>query len=331
MAEFLQSPIGAGTAEFRHPPAPIMFSMVVTPMDEHGRLDEPGIRAHLRRMIDAGVGVYLGSGGSGEGHALSIDELGQLYRIGVDECKGKVPVYCNPPEARSAAEMLDKSRQAIDAGADLVQFYQLDAGHGRVPVLAEQEMYFRDLLEQTDHPVGISIHAAVGYLAPASLVTRLCADYPQIKLVNIPFGPTMNYLVELRDTISDTVKIYVGMHNILSGLVMGAWGAQVTETNQAPHLCQAIIDHFVDGDLSSAAAAYAHVLRLGDVIGMGRRVSADGPKAALKALGFDVGPPRHPRVPVDDATVGKMRSAFDRLGTLDLENEAAARRRTRRG
>ena len=308
-----------------------MFSMVVTPMDDQGRLDEAGFRAHLRRQIDAGVGVYLGSGGSGEGHALTIDELAQLYRIGVDECKGKVPVYCNPPESRSANEMLDKSRQAIDAGADLVQFYQLDAGHGRVPVLPEQAMYFRDLLEQIDHPVGISIHAAVGYLAPCALVTKLCLDYPQIKLVNIPFGPTMNYLVQLKDTIPDTIKIYVGMHNILSGLAMGAWGAQVTETNQIPHLCRAMIDEFVAGDVARAAETYAHVLRLTDVIDMGRRVSADGPKAALKAMGFDVGAPRHPRVPVDDATVEKMRSAIARLGTLELEAEAAARTRSRRG
>ena len=318
-------------SEFSHPAKPTMFSMVVTPMDDRGRLDEAGFRVHLRRQIDAGVGVYLGSGGSGEGHALTIDELAQLYRIGVDECKGKVPVYCNPPESRSANEMLDKSRQAIDAGADLVQFYQLDAGHGRVPVLPEQEMYFRDLLEQIDHPVGISIHAAVGYLAPCALVTKLCLDYPQIKLVNIPFGPTMNYLVQLKDTIPDTIKIYVGMHNILSGLAMGAWGAQVTETNQIPHLCQAMIDEFVAGDVARAAETYAHVLRLTDVIDMGRRVSADGPKAALKAMGFDVGAPRHPRVPVDDATVEKMRSAIARLGTLELEAEAAARTRSRRG
>ncbi|MEO5839110.1 MAG: dihydrodipicolinate synthase family protein [Acidimicrobiales bacterium] len=316
-------------SEFSHPGKPTMFSMVVTPMDYRGRLDEAGIRAHLQRQIDAGVGVYLGSGGSGEGRALTIDELAQLYRIGVEECKGKVPVYCNPPEARSANEMLEKSRQAIDAGADLVQFYQLDAGHGRVPVLAEQEMYFRDLLEAIEHPVGISIHAAVGYLAPCSLVTALCRDYPQIKLVNIPFGPTMSYLVELRDTIPDTIKIYVGMHNILSGLALGAWGAQVTETNQVPHLCQSLVDAFVAGDVARASETYAHVLRLTDVIDMARRVSADGPKAALKALGYDVGAPRHPRVPVDDATVDKMRSAFARLGTLELEAEAAARSRSR--
>jgi hypothetical protein len=53
-------------------------------------------------------------------------------------------------------------------------------------------------------------------------------------------------------------------------------------------------------------------------------VSADGPKAALKALGYDVGPPRPPRVPVDDATVARMAAAFEKLGTARLEAEAAA-------
>src|SRR5580698_625421 len=101
--------------EFSHPERPLMFCMVVTPMHDDGSIDEDGLRAHLQRMIAARVGVYLGSGGSGEGHALTLDELGLVYRIGVEECSGKVPVYCNPPELRSAAEMLTKANKAIEA------------------------------------------------------------------------------------------------------------------------------------------------------------------------------------------------------------------------
>ena len=313
--------------EFAHPPQPLMFSMIVTPMDERGQVDEDGVRAHLGRMVDAGVGVYLGSGGSGEGHALELRELARLYELGVEACKGKVPVYCNPPESRSAREMMGKAQAAIDAGADLVQYYQLDAGHGRQPPLAEQEMYFRDLLEAIEYPTGISIHLAVGYLAPSTLVTKLCADYPHVKVINVPFGTDMNYQVRLQDSIRDDIKIYVGMHNVLSGLAMGAWGAQVTETNQVPNLSQAVIDFFIAGDVERSAAAYANVLRVCDIIGYGRSVSSDGPKAALKALGFDVGEPRHPRVPVDDATLEKMRSAFEAIDVMRLEAEAASARR----
>jgi dihydrodipicolinate synthase/N-acetylneuraminate lyase len=117
------------------------------------------------------------------------------------------------------------------------------------------------------------------------------------------------------------------MDNVLTGLALGAWGAQVTETNQVPNLCQLVVDRFVAGDVAGAASAYAQVLRVTDVISMGRRVSADGPKAALCALGLEVGPPRHPRVPVDDATIEQMRVAFERLGVRDAEAQAAATRR----
>lgn len=302
-----------------------MFCMVVTPMHPDGRIDEDGFRAHLRRMVAAGIGVYIGSGGTGEGHALSLDELGLIYSIGVEECAGKVPVYCNPPEARSAREMLDKAGRGIEAGIDAVQFYQLDAGHGRVPVLAEQERYFRDLLEATDYPVALSVHNAVGYLAPSSLAVTLCRDYPQVKLINL-HGPGMDYFVRLKDGVPERVKIYLGINTVLSGLPMGAWGAQVTEPNQVPNLSRLVADRYWAGDIAGAAEAYANVLRVTDVIGMGRHESADGPKGAMKAIGYDVGPPRPPRLPVSDETIAAMKSAFEKLGTYELERQAAQER-----
>jgi hypothetical protein len=69
------------------------------------------------------------------------------------------------------------------------------------------------------------------------------------------------------------------------------------------------------------------VLRVTEVIGLGRRVSADGPKAALQALGHDVGRPRPPRLPVDDGVIETMRREFERLGTLEREAAAAQERR----
>ncbi len=307
------------TGDMVSPEKPTIFCMIVTPMDEQGRIDEEGLRAHLRRMVGAGVGVYLGSGGSGEGHALEPNEMAFLYKIGVEECKGKVPVYCNPPEARSAKEMLNKATLGVEAGVDVVQYYQLDAGHGRQPVLVEQERYFRDLLDRIDHPTALSIHIAAGYLAPVTLTAKLCNDYPHVKAVNLPAGTSLNYFVQLQDMIRNDIKIYLGIGDLLSGLSMGAWGVQITEPNQVPNLCQSVIDHYLAGDLQKAAEAYANVLRVGTIIGMGRQVSADGPKGALKALGLPGGPPRPPRVPVDEGTIEKMRQAFKDMNVFELE------------
>ena len=130
----------------------MVLCMSATPFTDDGALDEPALRTHLRRLADAGVGVYLGSGGAGEGHALTPAELGRLYRVGVEECRGRTPTFANPPEARTAGEMLAKARLAVDAGVDCVQIYALDGGHGMRPTEAEQNVYYRTLLDELDHP-----------------------------------------------------------------------------------------------------------------------------------------------------------------------------------
>jgi dihydrodipicolinate synthase/N-acetylneuraminate lyase len=44
-----------------------VFGVMATPFTTNDRVDETALRIHLRRMIDAGVGVYLGAlpGGNG--------------------------------------------------------------------------------------------------------------------------------------------------------------------------------------------------------------------------------------------------------------------------
>ena len=47
------------------------FVMSITPFDAGGALDEPALRAHLRRLQDAQVRVYVGSSASGESFSLT--------------------------------------------------------------------------------------------------------------------------------------------------------------------------------------------------------------------------------------------------------------------
>ena len=57
----------------------------LTPFTEDGDLDEPGLRAHLRRLGVAGIGVYLAGSGSGEGYTLTRDERRRVFDVGVEE------------------------------------------------------------------------------------------------------------------------------------------------------------------------------------------------------------------------------------------------------
>jgi dihydrodipicolinate synthase/N-acetylneuraminate lyase len=60
-----------------------LICRVATTFDAEGRLDENAFRQYLQRFVENRIGVYLASGGSGEGHVLSIDELRRVYAIGV--------------------------------------------------------------------------------------------------------------------------------------------------------------------------------------------------------------------------------------------------------
>jgi 4-hydroxy-tetrahydrodipicolinate synthase len=300
------------------PSLPTMFSMVVTPMDRAGIIDEDAFRAHLRRMVAARVGVYLGSGGTGQGHALDRDELSQIYQIGVSECKGRIPVYCNPPESRTAKEMLWKCHLAVDADVDLVQIYQLDSGHGRIPTAREQELYFRDVLDGISHPVALSIHRSSGYFASVELVAKLCGEYPQVKAVNL-HGPNLLYFVRLQDRLGPGVKIYGGMPTLLSMLPLGGWGCQAAEPNLVPNLARSIIDRFLEGKAQEMGDAYKSLLRLWAALEPAQAESQDATKAVLRVLGLPGGYPRPPRAPVAEATLQRVRQSLEALGIWELE------------
>jgi 4-hydroxy-tetrahydrodipicolinate synthase len=236
--------------------------MVITPLDKNDRIHEAAFRAHLKRMVSAGLGIYVGSGGSGEGHALTPAEYEEVCGIAVDECKGKIPVYTNPHETRTARDMVELMQRCARTGVDLVQAYQLDPGHGRRPPLEEQNAYYRYILDRVDHPTAISIHSGAGYIAPPEFVAKLCQDYPQVKIINLATGSDLQYFVRLSDMLGPGVRLFGGQANALGALGLGGWGVQDTVANVAPKLCASIVTHFLAGDNTRAGAAYAQSLRL---------------------------------------------------------------------
>jgi len=299
---------------------PTVFCMLATPFDADGSVDEPGLRALLRRMVQARVGVYLGSGGAGEGHALSLRELRRVYDIGVAECGGKVPTYANPPEARSAGQMLEMMREAVLAGVDVVQIYPVDGGHGMRPTYAEQERYYHHLLDRIDHPIALSVHVSSGYIVPIALLKALCERYPQIIAINV-MGTPIHYLVELRDAVPG-IAIYVRMVNVVEGLAIGCQGCLAAEPNIVPRLCRSVVDHYRAGDMVACGAALANVVRFAAIVDRWSPSTARWVKMAMMVLdlpGSGAGRLREPYVLPAQSELDAMAAAFEKLGVRRLE------------
>jgi 4-hydroxy-tetrahydrodipicolinate synthase len=280
------------------------FVVSITPFGPDGAFDEELIRRHLRRMGDAGIGVYLGGGGSGEGYALSSDEIRRLLEIGVDELKGEVPVRSMGVEPRTAQEMIAFLHVAARAGVDATQVYSLDQGHGHRPTTGEIRRYFEDVLSATDLPAVISTHQSVGYHVPVDMLADMADRYDHVIGINCSHQD-VGYLAAIVDAVGDRLDIHVGgPGQALTAWALGATGFLTSEANLIPQTCMRVVRAFTDLDSRAMMEAFGKVLRLSTALYGAGGIRAT--KAVLDAFGLPGGPPRLPQLPVDADTVESL-------------------------
>jgi 4-hydroxy-tetrahydrodipicolinate synthase len=304
--------------------------MVATPFDERGQIDEDAFRAHLRRLIAARIGIYLPSGGAGEAHVLSLDEMLRLCQIGVEEARGKVPVHAGCRESRSAADMYAIAAQAVTAGVDTVQLYQVDNGHGMIPTQREQEAYWSTLLDEIDHPVAISIHHDAKFKATPAFLRDLCGRYEQVSIINLVGSPPA-YFMELRDLIPGSVRFYAALPDAVQFAALGADGAINPMANLFPHTVQSVADAYGDADLERLAEACKHVQRFLNVARHWAPSTARWVKLGMNVLGLGNGVLRPPYLLPGEEDQQRMAAMFDEAGLPAYEAKATARAAERTG
>jgi 4-hydroxy-tetrahydrodipicolinate synthase len=287
------------------------FVIAITPFTEAGKLDEPAARAHFGRLAQAGIGVYVGGGGSGEGYTLSPDETRQLLEIAVDELKGTVPVRAMGVEPRTAQQMIDFVATAAGYGVDATQIYSLEVGHAHLPTGAEVERYLTDVLDETTIPCVLSTHQSVGYQVEVDLIERLVADHGQIIGINCSHQD-LRYLRSIVDAVGDRVEIHVGGEfQAVTALGMGATGFLSSAGNLAPRLAMSVIDAFNAGDMSALLEAHDRLVHLaGELYASGGIVAQ---KEVLRRRGLPGGYPRLPHLPASDAVAARIEATLRRL------------------
>jgi len=290
--------------------SPSTFVISLTPFTGDGILDEDGLRRHLRRLRDAGIGVYLGGSGSGEGYTLLPGEVARVLEIGAEELGGRVPARAMGVEPRTSAQMIELARLAQAAGLDGTQIYSLDVGHGNRPRPAELERYFSDVLDAVDFPAVVSSHFAAGYFVPVDVLGRLLDRFGHLVGVNCT-NPDVTYLVRVLEVVGGRADVHVGgPMQALTCLALGGQGFLSSEGNLAPALCVEVIERWAAGDLDGCASSFAAVLRLFTATQEAGGIAAA--KAALDRLGLPGGYPRLPRLPASgpalDALVEVARS-----------------------
>ena len=204
-----------------------------TPFKVDGTLDEAGLRQFLRRFIDNRIGVVLCSSGTGEGYALKSDEMRRVFEIGVEECRGKVPVYANPPEQHTARVANKLGGLAIKAGVDCLVVFPLAGWHGMKPSDTELRNYYDSVLGSINHPVALAVNSLVGYTPKISIIADVIRRHTHIRDIFLTGLPD-SYFIALKPLVTRKVEYFAQLTGGLNMFTLGASGLFATEANVLP-------------------------------------------------------------------------------------------------
>lgn len=274
---------------------------LVTPFAADGSVDESRLRALVDRTIDGGVHGVVACGSTGEFSALSVDERRLVVELVVDQAARRVPVVAQTGST-STSEAIALSRHAQAVGADVVMPV---APYYEPLTLAETTNYLRRVAGSVDIPVMVyNLPGATGVDLSPAVVAGLAREVENIRYVKNT-SPDMAQAAQLVHHYGDSIGLFLGWDSlILSALVSGAAGVMAGTANVVPGELVAVYDAVQAGDLETARQAWARVYPLLDAaLSMNYGAAV---KVALEAVGFPVGSPREPMMPLDPADAARI-------------------------
>jgi dihydrodipicolinate synthase/N-acetylneuraminate lyase len=303
---------------------PEFYTMCATVFAPDGSFDESAMRGYLRRQIDARLGVYLGSGGNGETHAMSPDELSRLYAVGVEECRGKVPVHANLPEEHTAEQTIAQARIAIAAGVEALHLYTLEGRHGYRPTEPELVGYFDDVLAAIRHPVVIAVNPTMGYIPRPQIIAEICRRHEQIIAVRLS-GQRDIYLLNVQDALGREIHCHWQLGSgALDPLSLGT-SLFAAEANIIPNTFRRFVDLAQVGKVSEAGEVLGQIRRFNQLV-MEWGPCARWIKMAMKILKLPgwQGGLRKPYLMPQDDVLQVFTDRLLRLGIPEIDGMAHA-------
>jgi 4-hydroxy-tetrahydrodipicolinate synthase len=291
-----------------------VFTVVCTPFDQKGEVDEAALRRHIRYQLDeCRVHNIIPVGSTGEFAFLSEEERKRVVAITLDEVKKKVPVIVGSA-ACATREMIAYAQSAQKAGADGVMVVPSYYGH-----LSQEELYyhFSTLAKNLDIPIVLYNNPGTSgsdMLPP--LIARL-AEFDNIKAVKESTG-IMQRVAEIMRLCGDKLEVLCGCDTLAFEMFnMGVEGWIAAPANVIAKQCVALYElAVVKKDYARAKELYFHILPVFDLFeNSGAYVQLA--KAGLEMMGRGIGEPRKPLLPPSEELTRQLKD------TLELVNSYA--------
>ena len=261
---------------------------MTTPFSAAGAIEEAAFRAEARFLLDAGVHGLAVAGSTGEGHALSTDEVCRLTAIAVEEADGRAPVIAGII-VDSTAQAIERGRAAADAGAAALQVTPVH--YLFRPDDAHMKEHFREMADAVASPIIIYNVVPWTYLSPELLV-EIMADIPGVVGVKQSAGD-LKLFADLMATAPEGARIMSAVDALMyPSFTLGAHGAVAAILTAAPRACVTLWDAVAEGDHPAALDLHLRLLALWNAMIDDNLPAAV--KAALDFQGLAGGLPRRP-------------------------------------
>lgn len=284
---------------------------LLTPMTETEELNEAGLRALVRHVMNGGVhGLYV-NGTTGEFYSFDLGQKKRSLEIVMEENAGKLPVIAGAA-AITTRMVIKEVKMAESMGADAVTVLTpMFVG----PSQEELYLHYKEIAEATGLPILAYNNPSKTAISLAPDTVRRLSAIENIIGVKDSSGD-MNLVGEfIRRTPRDRFKVFMGRDNlILAALTYGASGAVAATANIAPSTVAEIYEAFKAGDTKRALDAQNRLTQLRSVFALGTFPGVV--KEALNLIGIDAGPSAKPLRGLSEEKRNQLKDVLVDLGLI---------------
>ena len=288
------------------------MSAVITPFDDKGRIDEAMFARVVRQQIADGVTGFVVGGCTGEFWSMSMEERRHLHALCVEVVAGKVPVIAGT-SAITTADTIALTTHARDAGCDGAML--MPPWFVKLPARDIVE-HFAAVSKAVDLPLmAYNIPSTnINPITPA-IADRL-ADIENVVALKESSFDYDNFYATV-NLVKDRVRVFGPTRGFgCAALQLGAvgsvgvlhhiWGRNLTDWHNA----------VMRGDMENGMRMQRQSEAIGRVLtGNGRNLYA-GIKGGMQVLGWKVGWPRSPLLPLTAAEMREIEAGFRELGLV---------------
>jgi 4-hydroxy-tetrahydrodipicolinate synthase len=284
-----------------------VFTAIVTPFDDDGRVDMGRFRALASHLVDNGSDGLVVTGSTGESPTLSDDERLRLYEAAVDEVGGRATVVAGTGtySTEHSVHLTERTHElGVDGFLVVTPYYNKPPPRGIVE-------HFKAVAAVTDKPIVVyNIPGRVAINVEPETIAML-AEIPTVKAVK----QANDDLEQARRIVELGLDLYAGDDDlILPFLELGGTGGVCVHTHVVGPQVRQLIDLFRAGDVDGARRVEAETAPALDILKV--VVNPIAIKAALNLLGHEVGGLRLPLVEATEDERTQIRGCLERLGLL---------------